>query len=150
MKLAEALIKRADLQTRNIQLKSRILKNVKIQDGDEPAESVAELINEYENNMVELEKLIVRINETNSKTDFNGSTLTEALAKKDCLTSRIKSYRDIYDEGTSKKDRYSRQEIKYVRCIDLKSLQTKIDKLCKEHRELDVKIQALNWTVDFL
>jgi hypothetical protein len=150
MKLAEALIQRANLQTRNTQIKNRILKNVKVQEGDEPVESAAELIAEYENGMAELEKLIVRINDTNSRTAFDGATLSEALAKKECLTAKIKTYRDIYDEGTVSQDRYSRSEVKYVRCIELKTIQATIDRLSKEYRELDTRIQGLNWTTELL
>jgi hypothetical protein len=43
MKLAEALILRADLQKRIEQLKQRILNNVMVQEGDEPAEDPSQL-----------------------------------------------------------------------------------------------------------
>jgi len=150
MKLAEALIQRANLQTRNTQIKNRILKNVKVQEGDDPAEAAVELIAEYERNMTELEKLIVRINDTNAKTAFEGGTLAEALAKRDCLTAKIKTYRDIYDEASIAPERYSRQEVKFIRCIEIKPIQAIIDALSKEYRELDTKLQGLNWTIDLL
>ncbi|MEM8557071.1 MAG: hypothetical protein AAGG50_04525, partial [Bacteroidota bacterium] len=38
MKLAEALILRADLQKRLAQLRQRVMQNVKTQEGDAPAE----------------------------------------------------------------------------------------------------------------
>ena len=43
MKLAEALILRADCQKRIAQLKSRLLTNAKVQEGDKPAEAPQEL-----------------------------------------------------------------------------------------------------------
>ena len=43
MKLAEALILRADCQKRIAQLKSRLLVNAKVQEGDAPAETPREL-----------------------------------------------------------------------------------------------------------
>ena len=43
MKLAEALILRADCQKRIAQLKSRLLTNAKVQEGDAPAEPPQEL-----------------------------------------------------------------------------------------------------------
>jgi hypothetical protein len=46
MKLAEALILRADCQKRIAQLKSRLLVNAKVQEGDTPAETPQELITE--------------------------------------------------------------------------------------------------------
>jgi hypothetical protein len=54
MKLAEALILRADCQKRFAQLKSRLLTNAKIQEGDKPAEKPRELIRELEALLVSL------------------------------------------------------------------------------------------------
>jgi hypothetical protein len=48
MKLAEALILRADLQKRIEQLKQRILNNVMVQEGDEPAEDPSQLLRELD------------------------------------------------------------------------------------------------------
>lgn len=52
MKLAEALIERAELQKKNAQLIGRILSNTKVQEGDSPAEEPEELIKLYEKNML--------------------------------------------------------------------------------------------------
>ena len=70
MKLAEALILRADCQKRIAQLKSRLLTNAKVQEGDAPAETPQELIAELERVSAELLDLIKRINRTNSATAF--------------------------------------------------------------------------------
>ncbi len=48
MKIAEALALRADLQRRLEQLKQRLVKNVRVQEGDQPAESPDELQTEFE------------------------------------------------------------------------------------------------------
>lgn len=72
MKLAEALILRADCQKRIAQLKSRLLVNAKVQEGDAPAETPQELISELERTSSELLDLIKRINRTNSATAFAG------------------------------------------------------------------------------
>ena len=68
MKLAEALILRADCQKRIAQLKSRLLTNAKVQEGDAPAETPQDLIVELERAASELLDLIKRINKTNSAT----------------------------------------------------------------------------------
>ena len=49
MKIAEALALRADLQTRLEQLKQRLVKNARIQEGDKPEEDPVELQSELEN-----------------------------------------------------------------------------------------------------
>ena len=46
MKLAEALNLRADLQKRIANLKERLIKNAKVQEGDTPSENPHTLINE--------------------------------------------------------------------------------------------------------
>ena len=68
MKLAEALILRADCEKRIAQLKSRLLVNAKVQEGDKPAEIPQELIGELEHVARELLDLIKSINKTNSAT----------------------------------------------------------------------------------
>ena len=72
MKLAEALILRADCQKRIAQLKSRLLTNAKVQEGDKPAETPQELIAELGRVSTELLNLIKRINRTSSATAFDG------------------------------------------------------------------------------
>ena len=47
MKLAEALIERADLQRKIAQIEARMRQNVKVQEGDKPTESVDELLPQY-------------------------------------------------------------------------------------------------------
>ncbi|MEA4898622.1 MAG: DIP1984 family protein [Christensenellaceae bacterium] len=148
MKLAEALIERADLQKKIAQLVSWMKQNVKVQEGDEPAEDIVHLMSQYEALMETLAALIVKINNTNGATPLGDMTLAEAIARRDCLKSKLKIYRDLFDESAITHDRYSRSEIKFVRCIAAAKLQGIIDRISKEYRELDVKIQALNWATD--
>ena len=150
MKLAEALIERADLQHKIGQIENRMEVNAKVQEGDKPAESVDELIPLFEKSMDELELLITRINKTNSNTTFEGMTLSDAITKRDNLKSKIRAYRSLHETATFSRDRYSAQEIKYVRCVDVAKLQKIIDDLSKDYRELDTKMQGLNWTVDLM
>ena len=99
MKLAEALIMRADLQRKIAQIESRMRQNAKVQEGDEPAESIEKLIPEYERTMDELEGLIAQINRTNSKSPFERATLSEAITRRDCLKSKIRAYRDLHESA---------------------------------------------------
>ena len=86
MKLAEALILRADCQKRIAQLKSRLLANAKVQEGDAPAETPQELIAELGRVSTELLDLIKRINRTNSATAFaEHGSISDALAERDVL-----------------------------------------------------------------
>ena len=148
MKLAEALAIRKDTQKRIEQLKSRILNNVRVQEGDEPSESPSELMKELDSCLNELQTLVYLINKTNMHTVSEGKTLTQLMAEKDILGMRVNALRDVFNKASESQDRYSRSEIKMVTTIDIKPLGRQIDKLSKELRELDIKIQGLNFIAD--
>ena len=61
MKLAEALVLRADYQKRLEQLKFRLIRSAKVQEGDEPAENPSRLLDELEDVATRLAELIRRI-----------------------------------------------------------------------------------------
>ena len=152
MKLAEALIERADLKAQVAQLANRMENNALVQEGDEPAENVEELFGMYESKMQALEGLIIRINKTNSETEIGNVSLAEAIAKRDCLKAKITLYRKVREASlnTRQRDRYTRSEIKYVRTVDVAKLQRMIDDYSKQYRELDTKIQERNWSAELL
>ena len=148
MKLAEALNQRADLQKRIAQLRERLSNNVKVQEGDQPAEKPEELFQELEGSLKQLKDLIVSINRTNQETVWEGNTLTELIAEKDVLSMQLATLRAALDAANVRSDRYSRNEIKFVRTIDVNVLQKKVDDLSKGLRELDSKLQQANWMTD--
>ena len=150
MKLAEALNQRADLQKRIAQLKERLSNNVKVQEGDQPAENPEDLFSELSNSLKELETMIVRINKTNQETHWNGKTLTEMIAAKDVLSMHLPTLRSVLDAANVRSDRYSRNEIKFVRTIDVNLLQKRVDDLSRDLRELDSRLQQANWMTDLL
>lgn len=150
MKLAEALNQRADLQKRLAQLKDRLSNNVKVQEGDSPAEKPEDLFVELNASLKELESLIVRINKTNQETSWGGKALTEIIAAKDVLSLHLSTLRAVLEAANVRSDRYSRNEIKFVRTIDVTELQKKVDSLSKELRELDSSLQQANWMTDLL
>ena len=148
MKLAEALNQRADLQKRIAQLKERLNNNVKVQEGDSPAEDPQELFKELDQTILQLKDLIGRINKTNLETLVEGRSLTDIIADKDTLSLTISTLREVLENANVRSDRYSRNEIKFVRTIDIGQLQKTIDGLAKTLRELDVKLQQANWSTD--
>lgn len=149
MKLAEALSVRADLQRRISQLKSRLKDSSKIQEGDTPAEDVNDLYKELDDCLMQLDELTYRINNTNMQTVHEGETLTRMIARKDTLTLRISVMRDVL-KHVIENDRYGRNEIKYIRTIDIPAFRKEMDAYAKKLRELDLKLQSLNWTVDLI
>ncbi len=150
MKLAEALAIRKDKQKKIEQLKSRVLNNVRIQEGDTPSENPKELMSEMDACLNDLFTLIFKINKTNMNTVSDGRTITEMMAERDVLSMRVSSLRDIFNKASESQDRYSRSEIKMVTTIDIKPLGKQIDELSKQLRELDMKIQTLNFTTELM
>ena len=150
MKLGEALIKRADLQKKIGQLRARLGQNAKIQEGDEPAELITNLLAEYDKTSSVLEKLIKRINRTNSATSFRGGTIIDSIVEGDSISAKIKTYRELYEAAINKPERFGRLEIKYVKCVDVAMLQNQINDLSKDLRTLDIALQECNWNTELL
>ncbi len=151
MKLAEALIERAELQRQNGELVKRISDNVLVQEGDQPAENPEDLLAQYDKNRERLLYLMRHINLTNQTVPFDEEgSLADAIIRRDNLKARIGTYRGICSSGTIRVERFSSKELRYVRTMDTKKLQALIDKLSKEYRELDTRLQGINWTVDLI
>jgi hypothetical protein len=151
MKLAEALILRADCQKRMEQLRARLIRSAKIQEGEEPPENPQALMSEVDAGVQELEDLIKKINKTNSLTTLeDGVTLSDALAKRDALALKRGIYNSIVDATAVRQDRYSRSEVKFFSTIDVSELQTQIDRMSRQYRELDTKIQQANWNTELI
>lgn len=97
----------------------------------------------------ELERLIASINRTNSVARLpSGTTLTQALARRDVLGVLHGSLKAVADATAQQQDRYSRSEIRLVRTFDVAVVRTRLGQLARERRELDVEIQTANWTVE--
>jgi hypothetical protein len=150
MKVAEALALRADLQKRLEQLKQRLLKNARIQEGDAPPEDPAELQAELEKSAQELTLLIQRINRTNSAARFSNGTLADALAERDVLKIRYAAYRELATAASTAQARTTRSEVKFVSTVSVAAIQRKADDLAKQHRELDTRIQEADWSTTLL
>ena len=148
MKLAEALVLRADLQKRAAQLQSRLGNNAKVQEGELPAEDPQALLAELSQVMDQLEELITRINLTNSAPLPEGGSITALLARRDCLSRKVEILRGFLGCASALVSRSTRGEIKVHSTVQVKELQKEVDALAKELRELDTRIQGLNWTVE--
>lgn len=150
MKLATALSERADLQRRIAELSERLNNNAKVQDGEKPAEDPNELLAELNKNFERLEELIARINHTNNVTKSGDLTLTDLIARRDCLKQKIGIMRSFLNEASEKVSRYTKTEIRILSTVSVSKLQKEVDKLSMELRETDETIQGLNWTTDLI
>lgn len=151
MKLAEALINRSDLQTRLSQLRGRLVRSSKVQEDDTPPEDPKELFKELDEISNQLITIIQRINKTNNETIVDGQeTLSDKLVVRDTLIQKQKMIKDLIAESSLVTRRLQRSEIRMVNTFKVSDLQKDLDNLSKQIREIDTKIQELNWLTELL
>lgn len=149
MFLAEALTIRSDLTKKLEQLKARLLRNAKVQEGGTPAEDPRELLQQYDHDIAELQLLIARINATNASTVLdNGMTMTQALAERDMLRLRMTTFHDLAKEATVTQSRMTKSEVRFCPTVSVAEVQKRVDTYSKKLRLLEVEIQKHNWNVE--
>ena len=150
MKIAEALIQRADAQKRIEQLRQRLVRSAKVQEDEQPPENPQELLEEISMAIAELTTLIQQINRTNASTQFDDKrTLTDALAERDTMMLRRGVLTSLIT-ATQPQTRYGRMEIKEFPTVNVADIQKQVDDLSRQYRELDTAVQQMNWTVDLI
>ena len=148
MKLAEALQERADLNRQIEQLKFRLANNAITQEGEAPAEDPGQLLERLDRSVARLEELMAAINLANCRTVVDGMTLTQLIARKDCLRLKIEAYRELAEAASQTAHRATRSEIRILSAVDVKAIQADVDAMAKELRLLDNQLQQTNWTTD--
>ena len=148
MKLAEALQERADLNRKIAQLRERLENNAIVQEGEKTPEDPAQLLVELDASIRRLEELMARINKTNTRTLDGEKSITDLIARKDALRVQVDAYRDIISSASQIARRAMRTEIKILSAVNVKALQKKADELSRELREVDNRIQQLNWMTE--
>ncbi|KRF21394.1 hypothetical protein ASG93_08400 [Paenibacillus sp. Soil787] len=151
MKLAEALMNRADCQKRVEQLKTRLTRSAKVQEGEHPPENPTDLFHELNDTLNEFESLVTAINRTNSQVLLStGVTIAEALAQRDTLSMRRSIIQDVINAAAIRQDRFSKSEVKFYSTVPIMDLQKQVDQYSKAFRELDTTIQEANWKTKLL
>ena len=150
MKLAEALIRRADIQKHIEQLESRLRDNASYQEGTTPTENPHLMLKELSDDINELQDLIARINKTNFLTQYEGRTLTEMMAEKDARSKEITVIRKFLKDASENRDFFNRNEIRRFPSVDVPELRRQVDEKARELRLLDIKLQELNWKTDLM
>jgi hypothetical protein len=149
MKIAEALLLRADMQKKLASLRERIGQNAVVQEGDKPHEDPSKLIKEAFAVQEEMESLIFRINQANLQNHLpDGRSLTEAIARRETLAAQHSLLQHAITNTQREPDRYSMTEIKWVSMLKVGSLQKQAEDLAKKIRELNAAIQEVNWKAE--
>ena len=151
MKLAQALIERADLQRKLAQLAARLQQNAQYQEGEAPAEDPQELLADYRRSAAALTRLITAINRTNHDVTLaDGTPMLTALAERDRLKAEHAMLGKVADAAMADQSRYSRSEIRTLAAVDIRALRREADDVAKRCRGLDIRIQQANWDNDLV
>ena len=149
MKLAEALLIRADQKKKLASLRERIAKNARVQEGEEPQEKVSALIEESFAVMQEQQATVQRIDRANLQARLpDGRLLADALAERETLVQQHSLLVSAIASTQKEGDRYSPREIKWVVQINVPSLQKQADDLSVKIRVLNARIQETNWLTE--
>lgn len=150
MKLAEALLLRADLQKKLASLKQRLERNIQIQEGEQPDEAPEELMITAQQTNDELHDLIAKIHRTNALATIDGKPMLDMLVERDKLIERHKIIMSALTPARQISQRYSNREIKWVVTIPVKNLQRQADDVAEKIRLINIKIQSANWQIDLV
>jgi hypothetical protein len=151
MKLAEALAERSDCQNRLEELKKRVLRSARVQEGEKPAEDADELLAEIDRVFARLLELVTAINRTNAKTAFDAKqTIADAIVARDLFGKKRDMLTGLAEAASTRQDRYSKSEVKFVATVSIAQLQKQIDSLSKQYREVDTRLQELNWNTELV
>ncbi|MGB6828902.1 MAG: DIP1984 family protein [Terracidiphilus sp.] len=123
MKLAEALAERSNCQVKIDEIKRRLIRSARVQEGEQPAEDTTELLAESERVFARLLELVSAINRTNSKTAFDTVlTISDAIAERDVVGKRRDFLAGIAEAGSTRQDRYSKSEVRFVATVSVGKL----------------------------
>ena len=150
MKLEEALQERADINIKLKQLERRMQNNALVQEGEAPSEDPEALRRELDGCIERLMWLAGRINLTNCRTVVDGRTLTELIAEKDALTLKLSAYRNLVNTAGERVYRARGSEIRIVSAVPVAEVQKQVDRMAKQLRILDNRLQETNWTTELL
>ena len=143
MKLAEALLIRADQKKKILSLRERVAQNALAQEGDAPREDIAKLIAECFAVIAEQQALVLKIDAANA-----AAKLPDGLGQRDVLMQQHSVLKSAVDATHKEEDRYSPREIKWVPQIDVAAMQKQMEDYSRKIRELNVLIQETNWRVE--
>ena len=113
VKLAEALILRAECNKRIEQLRQRIIGSAMVQEGGAPPENPRELLEEFEQTAADLMNWICRINRTNSMTEFHDGGPWPTPLREGRSPPPPRAYSQ-FARAHITQDQYSQSEVRYM------------------------------------
>ena len=152
MLLAEALLRKAVLKKELDALEQRMGESARIPHDEEPVDDYTVLLISYREKESELLETSLRILATNNKTEIiEGETISQAIIRRDGLKRIVAMYNKLLNAAIgSNRGYYSSRDVKYKRVIDMDKVRSDMNSAAQQYRELDVKLQQLNWNTELL
>ncbi|MGL4739409.1 MAG: DIP1984 family protein [Sarcina sp.] len=149
MKLAEALINRKNLEIDLNKLNRGFIAEVVTDKSYEDIGNLNKAFEKYIKLYEEHEEIINTINKVNADS-YDGVTNIELLTKRKILINKFNSMSEIYKATRVplRQASYMDTVIEKKLNIDKSIIKKELDKTSKELRELEVKIQSRNWTIE--
>jgi hypothetical protein len=149
MKIAEALLLKADMDTKITSLTDRIKKYAVVQEDTVPDEDPTKLIKKVSGVIADRFELILRIQAANARVKTaDGRVLSDVLTHRDMLRWQAHIIKQAVDATQKEQDRYRPTELKWVSVIDVEKMQKQLDGFAKRLREVNAAIQEANWRED--
>lgn len=149
MKLAEALMLRADMCKKIASLRERIARNALVQEGDEPDEEPASLIEQIHTAIEEFAQLAGKIHRANHRSPMTGGQMiSDALTRRVALTAQHAALQHAIKHTQKDCDRYGVREIRWVSRLNVAELNARADHISRQIRELNAAIQKANWDAE--
>jgi len=149
--LAEAMLIRKDYQKWIEGLTQRVLRNAQAPEGENPREDPQTLLAEIDATLETICELDHRINLTQTKSLIEGElTLLDAISERDLLAHKMKIYESLAEQASHQPARDRLSDLRTVSSINLSYLHRQIERLARDYRSLDTKIQQASWNTELL
>ena len=76
--------------------------------------------------------------------------ISDAIAERDVIGKRRDFMAAVAEAASTRQDRYSKSEVRFVATVSIANLQAEVDQLAKRYRELDTRLQELNWKTELI
>jgi hypothetical protein len=77
-----------------------------------------------------------------------GQSISDAIAERDVVAKRRDFLAGIADAPSTRQDRYSKSEVRFVATVSVGKLLSEVDQFAKRYRELKTRLQELNWKTE--
>ncbi|MGK7944576.1 MAG: DIP1984 family protein [Microcystaceae cyanobacterium] len=151
IKLAEALLIKAEYEERLESLRSRLMVSARVQDGSFPPEDPETLIADVQTCLNHLASISKRISITQSQTLLDSrQTVAAAIVDQEMLLKKQSIYQSIIEGGIIPSDVAQGSSIRWLITVNLAGLNRRIEEMIKDYRLLETEIQQVSWNTELV